>query len=282
MSAAEPIFEISEIRTFAFEALNRILHRKANEGGGPQLANLHLTIQMVAAEKGRLSAPNGEIRNARMRHPTNERRVLTAVSHLFNEGILAWGLDIHSQWDSPWFTITEYGESVLKGDPNPHDPEGYIRQFKEKVPNPDPIVLMYLEESLQCFRNNNLLAASVMLGVASEATFDRFFETLHDYTTGPDKAKLEKIKERGSTKEKFDLTMKVVNDFKKYFPDELQDALETQIQGIFTLIRYQRNESGHPTGKRMTREEMYGYLLIFIMQARRFYQLVDWMVKNKP
>jgi hypothetical protein len=50
----------------------------------------------------------------------------------------------------------------------PHDPEGYMRRLRTHTPELDPAVLGYVEEALRAFNARCYLAASVMLGVASE------------------------------------------------------------------------------------------------------------------
>ena len=74
-------------------------------------------------------------------------------------------------------SITTYGKKVLEsGEIIPHDSYDYLVRLKKAVPDLDDIVLIYAEESLQCYLNGNLMASSVMLGVASEVAFYRLLE----------------------------------------------------------------------------------------------------------
>src|SRR5205823_2323209 len=80
---------------------------------------------------------------------------LEVFVQLFVEGILAPGMDSHNL-SLPWFHITSHGREVLaSSEPQPYDPTGYLSRLRERVANPDPIVIAYLAESLETFRKNN-------------------------------------------------------------------------------------------------------------------------------
>jgi len=86
---------------------------------------------------------------------------------LLVEGILAPGMDA-SNLNLPRFHITKYGRDVLaSSEPQPYDPTGYLARLRERVPTPDPTVTAYLAESLETFRKGNLVACTVMLGIAA-------------------------------------------------------------------------------------------------------------------
>jgi hypothetical protein len=57
--------------------------------------------------------------------------------------------------------------------------------------------------------------------------------------------------------------------------DEVKDDLDTQLNGIQSLIRTFRNDSGHPSGKLVDREQAYVLLNLFIPYAKKVYQLID-------
>ncbi len=63
-------------------------------------------------------------------------------------------------------------------------------------------------------------------------------------------------------------------------PTELKDALDIQISGIFTLIRYSRNDAGHPTGQAVDRDMAHGNLLLFPQYCKRVYELIGYFNKN--
>jgi len=69
----------------------------------------------------------------------------------------------------PFYHVTEYGKSAIANGPqSPYDPDGYLNRLKATIPNLDPVILTYLNESLHTFRIGCLLSSSVTLGCASE------------------------------------------------------------------------------------------------------------------
>jgi RNAse (barnase) inhibitor barstar len=175
-------------------------------------------------------------------------------------------------------SITSYGKKVLAGeDVVPHDPEGYIKTFKTKIPDADPLILTYLTESVQTFRTGNLLASSTMLGVASEAAFNILFDAITKVLSDPKKQSFEKLVESTRTKTKFDEMMKVIEQIKKEFPQEVKENISSELDGIFNLIRYQRNDTGHPTGSIITRDQMFVSLRLFIIYCSKVYAIVNWL-----
>lgn len=279
----EPDFDAGELRSFLFEALQRFKANRELHGGGLDLFTLALEAQSVAGQRGRIDLPDGEPRNARMRRPTNAKRMLSLMTALFNEGILAWGNTLNGP-DTTKLTITEYGESVIaaqgEANLNPHDPDGYLARFRARIPDAGELILFYLGESLECYRYGRFIASSVMLGVSSEAAFDELFDALVKYP-GPHQSNLQKMKEQPSTRKKFDEAIKLLDRLKPAMPKELERIIENELRGLFTLIRRQRNDSGHPTGESVTREEMWGYLQVFPMYCHYIYRLKAWL-EAKP
>jgi hypothetical protein len=236
----------------------------------------------VAAMKGIIPIPQGrEIQEAR-RGNDDVDKIREVISNLIVEGVLMWGHDRH-QPEPPFLSITGYGKEVLNnGKIIPHDPDVYLKAFKDEVPDADHLMILYLTESLQTFRHNNLLSSSVMLGVASEAAFNVLFDAIKNALTIPDKIKkFEKLECEISTKKIFDAAMDEINLVKRRLPNEIKENIETIMQGIFNLIRLQRNDSGHPTGKVVTRSLMFANLHLFIMYCSHLYALVKWLEENQ-
>ena len=67
---------------------------------------------------------------------------------------------------------------------------------------------------------------------------------------------------------------------KKRLPHRIAENVESELEGIFTVIRHQRNEAGHPTGKKVTRDEMFVYLHLFITYCSHLYEIVKWLKTN--
>jgi len=73
-----------------------------------------------------------------------------------------------------------------------------------------------------------------------------------------------------------------VNKFKhileqraKTLPSDLKEDLDTNFLGILSIIRNFRNQSGHPSGKIIDREQAYILLQLFPHYCKKMYQLID-------
>lgn len=67
---------------------------------------------------------------------------------------------------------------------------------------------------------------------------------------------------------------------KKELPHHIAENIESELDGIFTVIRHQRNEAGHPSGKKVRRDEMFVYLRLFITYCSHLYGIVKWLKTN--
>lgn len=130
-----------------------------------QLGILKRKVEESQAYANLISKHCGDIHNAKM-SKEDEEKFREVVHNLLIEGVLMWGKSIDPyESTAPYISITSYGRKVLEaGEIIPHDPDGYIAHFKNKVPDVESVILMYLTESIQCFNRNNLVASSVMLG----------------------------------------------------------------------------------------------------------------------
>jgi len=139
---------------------------------------------------------------------------------------------------------------------------------------------MYVQESLQCFLRNIPNASSVMLGVASERVFDLLFESFQNYIQ--DQRVIEKFelaKKRASLKQRYDLVEKELERHKVNLSPNVKENLDINLAGIFTLIRLQRNDSGHPTGLSIDRDQMFVHLRMFVMYCKTIYDVIDSLQK---
>jgi hypothetical protein len=197
------------------------------------------------------------------------------------QGIIAPGMN-SSNLDFPFVHVTDYGISCLgAGNILPHDPDGYIERLIEIIESEiDEIVLTYVVESLQTFLGGHYLASAVMLGVSSERLIDILIDSFLTSLDDPDaKAKFERSLSKAgrSVKRRFDAIRKELLSMK--LPPEIADALDIQISGVFTLIRYGRNDAGHPTGSEVDRDVVHGNLLLFPGYCQRVYGLLDYFGK---
>ena len=290
-SQTGPLIGVEEMRNYILDALryfNTQSDSPVNDSDRKTINNLTRNIQESIYNDHRSSyfiAPNGFI-DKRL-NENNRNSFLEAIHFLLIEGIIMWGNAFdRDTLTFPHFSITTHGQKVVKegGEIKPHDPENYIENVKNKIKNLDKITLIYLKESLQCYLRGNYIASSVMLGVASEATLDLLFNWMleKDNVTNPDlKNKLEKLQNRNELKTKFDLIYNELEKVQKRFDNSIRDNMETHLKGIFHLIRTQRNDSGHPTGKLISRDDMYINLHVFPAYCETVYKILNYLKKSR-
>ena len=195
---------------------------------------------------------------------------------LFRQNIITLGAD-NSDPMFPWFSVSHVGKKVLDNQ-NPyffHDLDTYTKLIRSNVPTINDITLMYLQEAMQSFRSGCMLAATVMLGVASEHSFLLLVEAAEQSPTygthfgavSKEWTILQKFRKFRAALEKNVLAA---------LPGEIKENLDIEFDGILSVIRTFRNESGHPTGKILEREQTYVLLQMFVPYCKKLYQLMDF------
>jgi len=190
------------------------------------------------------------------------------------EGILAPGLDYQNN-SLPWFRITQYGRDVLAStEPQPYDPTTYLKRLAERVANPDPTVMAYLAESLETLRRRNLVASTVMLGIAAERVFLLLCDSLENALANVgEKATFQKLLGRFAMKPKLDWVHNKIQQIQKRAPAGFPENATIMIIAIYDLMRGQRNELGHPRElpPRVKHEDAFVNLQIF----PRYYEIAE-------
>ena len=197
---------------------------------------------------------------------------------LFRQGIITLGSnDANRQF--PHFRLSEFGSRIINNQQAYffHDVASYRRVVEEEIPNIDSVTLIYLQEAMQAFKSGCILSATVMIGVATEHTFSLMLEAVENNARHQNTYK-SAIKER--------TILKRVNRFKTIldrninsFTPEIKEDLETHFLGILSIIRTYRNQSGHPTGQIIGREQAYVLLQLFIPYCKKLYQLRAYFQK---
>ena len=127
---------------------------------------------------------------------------------------------------------------------------------------------------MQSFKSGCLLAATVMLGVAAEHTFLLLLDTIEGnpaHALTYKKALSEK-----TLLQKAEKFRKIIEPKISTLPSEIREDLDTHFAGILSVIRTFRNQSGHPTGKIMSREQVYVLLNLFVLYCKKMYQLKSY------
>jgi hypothetical protein len=212
------------------------------------------------------------------------------VWDLIIEGILRPGTGPSgTEFDLPYIHVTEFGKAALQGNVTPYDPNGYLRNLNEKVPNADPVIVKYIAESAETLRRNCFLSSTVTLGCASEKAFLLLLDTYRDALNPADQATLDKAlaKARG-IKQEHEVFMKDY-DFKLRprlkatgSSSDSLTALDSALGFIFGYFRDIRNSAGHPTGTTLSREVVTSHLVVFPHYLRALFDLMEWIDANKP
>ena len=196
---------------------------------------------------------------------------------LYLEGVVAAGSPRGGTGAMSWpfYFVTDYGRRVLEGDHSPHDPEGYLDRLRSRVPELDRVTLLYLSETLSCYRRDCQLAAAVMLGCAAEKLIlllvDAFANTIADPS---ERQAYERDTRSWMISRKFDGLWKRLEPASESYPYELRENLHGKLHQVFELIRSVRNDAGHPTGHRIDRETNQANLVLFPTYCDRICRLI--------
>ena len=250
----------------------------------------------------RFIAKNGAVPLSWLRHPAIETYAKKFISEqlgidvetdsmaysrsiwsLVRRGLAFVGMESESplQWR---VCLTGRGYDVVNGqEVTPEDPTGYMERLLREVPDTTEVVQMYLREALRSYADGSYLASSVMLGVAAEActleTADHFVKWAGSRT--------EKLRQTLESKRIF--YVEKLTDFQKCLavekpnlPRELADALDLDVTAVLQLIRMNRNDAGHPTGKAISRDDCYSRLCIYAGVHKKLHGLKAFFLAPQP
>jgi hypothetical protein len=215
--------------------------------------------------------------------PRDAARAQDVLWDLIIEGVIRPGLgqnDMNA--DLPFFHLTEMGKAAVAGTAaSPYDPDGYLSRLRASIPNVDDVILMFLGESLKTFRIGCLLSSAVALGCASEKALLVLVES---YASALPAAKADSFRKDTAgrmIKRQFEeLNKKLQGPVKQMLPGDVREGLDVMLLGVFEMIRNQRNDAGHPTGRSPAREVVYASLTVFPDYLQKVYSLVDWLVSK--
>jgi hypothetical protein len=204
---------------------------------------------------------------------TDANLLLEVFWNLFREGIITLGTNDQNA-EFPWFRISEFGKQVLDNQ-EPYffqDVAGYEALIRARVPQIDPITLIYLKESVQAFKSGCVLSASVMIGVASEHSFLKLLDAIEANPTHS--ITFATVHRERTILRKLNAFKRILDQNLNLLPARVKEDLDTQFMSTVSMIRNFRNESGHPSGRIIEREQCYILLQLFIPCCEKIYQLI--------
>jgi hypothetical protein len=206
--------------------------------------------------------------------PDDAERFLEVFWGLFRDGTITLGLN-DAYREFPYFKVSEFGRRLIRNqDPYRfHDVETYEMLVKKQVPDVDEVTLVYLREAMQSFMSGSVMAASVMLGVATEHSFLKLLETID--ANQSHRATFKKANEERTLLRKLNKFKNVLDQNLSILPNDAKEDLDTNFLGIVSMIRTFRNESGHPSGQIIGREQCFVLLQLFVPCCKKIYRLID-------
>lgn len=127
----------------------------------------------------------------------------------------------------PWFRVTKRSEEHLAGGSIYfiHDVAAFEKRIRAEIRKIDEVTLYYLKEALQSFRAGCILAATVMLGVATEHTFLLLLETI---AANPAEAPtFAAVQKEFTTLRKINAFNRAIDRAKNALPREIMDDFDT-------------------------------------------------------
>lgn len=216
-------------------------------------------------------------------HPGDETLLMEVIWSLIIQGVLVPGFN-DSNPNLPFVRLTEYGRHCVQEQRIlPHDPDGYLREFREAIPGVDTTISDCVSECLQCYIRGLYRAAAVMLGAASEQAVLLLIESCAQSIGDQPRRErfLTEIERAQSIFKKFQIFQTRLAGVRANLPKEMRENLDSLLQGVFDLIRNSRNDAGHPAlGGRVSRDDMYSHLRLFLPYCERIYGLIGWFATN--
>ncbi len=184
----------------------------------------------------------------------------------------------------PWVSITNYGSKTFeKGNKLPYDPDGFLDNFYRDLPSVDAIIKIYFEEAVSCFSHRDYLAVSVMIGGAIERSVIVMTEDFEKVIKTKKEEYKESILSEYKIKKKFEKFLDFLksNNYHKKLNVTAREKLDSLLPAIVNLIRITRNQTGHPTGRLVNRDEAEANILLAKEGIKFIYHLSDLLKKIK-
>lgn len=268
-NSENPIYSYEEIRNTAIDILaGRVL------GDTRQYEGLERSVGNFLSKKKYDFVP--DVFDKPM-SPADCDIFLEVFWDLFRQGIITLGKnDMNPNF--PNFRVSTHAKKILE---NPtvyfyHDVSSYEAVIKQQVPHIDIVTLDYLTEAMQSFYSGCYLSSAVMLGVASEHTFLNLLDKIESGNYSSDFQNAFKQRNILGKFTEFKKALdRVVSQNKITLTPPIKENLDSNLDGIMSTIRYFRNDSGHPSGNKISREQCYINLNLFIPYCKKVYQLID-------
>jgi hypothetical protein len=211
------------------------------------------------------------------------RQIMAAVWSLVGQG-LAYIDYTQSAVENWQLVLTDSGLAAARDEAtNPDNAGEYLRQLSGRIPQASEATHLYARDAVAAYTCRAYLASIVMLGVASEAAFLEMAQAFGRWLpAGQSKTFLDILdNQRTNYITKFVEFRKRIEPQKPKIPHELSDGMALTFDSVLDLLRIYRNEAGHPTGKRVTREDVFTSLQMFARYLEKLYQFKQFF-ESRP
>lgn len=212
-------------------------------------------------------------------HRPSPAQIMETVWSLVAQG-LAY-IDYSQSATENWAVkLTAAGIAAAKDEEvNPDDPGGYIRRLIDDVPGISDVVRGYAEEAVRAYNARLYRSSAVMLGVGSEAAVLEAAHALGSRLTGSEAQKYGDIinARKQNYVAKFEAFRKKLESHKGTLPAELADGMDLMMNAVADLLRVYRNDTGHPTGVSLDREDCFIHLRMFVRYAKKLYAIKAYL-----
>ncbi|MFA6072779.1 MAG: hypothetical protein WC758_01570 [Candidatus Woesearchaeota archaeon] len=267
----------------SYEELRALVLEYLKKSKETQILNILWGVDALALQKGFYSTSPTYYSSTSGEHkiPKEDREdVRLIINEFLIEGILSWGIN-ESNPNPPFLKVTRYGEECLKyNQPQPYDPEGYLKYLKTEIPNLDNTIYVYMAESLNAYLKGLMLSSTVMLGCASEKAFLLLKENFLLSISDDIKRKSIENKMSWGIKKQFEEFRIHLKQIKSNLPKDMSDDLDIQLDGVFNFIRNCRNDVGHPSGRNIEKSLAFNNLRLFVPYCKRIYELIEYFKDN--
>jgi hypothetical protein len=219
--------------------------------------------------------------NLKPRRADVEELVRDVFWDLFRQGVITLGFNRHNdQW--PFFRLSHFGQQTLVSQ-SPwrfHDSTSYLAMVRREAPDLSDEAFAYLDEAVQTFYAQCLLASSVMLGVAAETEFLRLLAIAESHPTIGHR--FQSAAKAKFVAEKISKFVPILTELRPKLNKEAMEGLETNFLAVQLVLRIARNEAGHPSSANPQRENVYVNLQLFVPFARQMMRLRQALIAFDP
>jgi hypothetical protein len=214
----------------------------------------------------------------------SEQQVVGELWMCLADRLVFLAADTHNAFSNWNWVLTPRGRNLIESrdDYEPDDADSYLTNLKHQIHGIDSLVLVFVREALRSYSAQCHLAASVMLGVASERAFQLLGEAFGGWLPEEESRRFLEVfeKPRQTYVAKFLEFRRRIEPLKNQLSDEFSDNMALTLDSVLDLLRITRNEAGHPTGRSVDRDEAYINLQMFARYLKKLYGLSAFFRAN--